>query len=82
MSRELIQIGNSDLHPDLQAVSTEIAQYSEALLRLLDEQILNKTRVSVESGDYFRLASQPLDALLNIFVITMDYSAENYAKLC
>lgn len=35
-----------------------------------------------ETGDYFRLASQPLDALLNIFVITMDYSAESYAKLC
>lgn len=82
LSRELIQIGNRDLHEELQAVSTGIAQRSETLLRVLDEQILGNTRISVEAGDYFRIASQPLDALLNIFVMMMDYSAKNYAKLC
>jgi hypothetical protein len=82
LSRELGLINNSELQQSLRAASTNIAHQSDVVLQLLDEQILNRTTVTVDAADYFRLASQPLDALSNIFIIIVDYSARNYAKLC
>lgn len=82
LSRELTLINNPDLQQALHTASTDISRHALELMRLLDEQVLDNAEVDVDAGDYFRMASQPLDALLNVFVIIMDYSARNHAKLC
>lgn len=82
LTAELTSIRNIDLQNSLQSASADILQQTTELMRLLDEQVLNNEVVIVDAGDYFRKASQPLDALLAIFVIIIDYSARNHAKLC
>lgn len=82
LSRELTSINNPDLQKSLKSASTDISQYAAELMRLLDQQVLDNVAVHVDAGDYFRLASEPLNALLNVFVIIVDYSARNHAKLC
>ncbi len=76
--RGLNRINNSELSEQTKAASLAIEKHIDVLIQVLDKSILIDNKIDMEADDYFRVATQPIDELLNIFGVIVNYAQSKH----
>ncbi|EMR12361.1 hypothetical protein MPL1_10517 [Methylophaga lonarensis MPL] len=79
--RELSMINNDKLNQTLRTEAQKIQSLMQVLLSTIEQKILIDGAIQTDSQHYFEIASQPIEALLRLFGLIIDYTRNHYAEL-
>jgi hypothetical protein len=77
---ELKSVNNDELQKVFASYSQSIKQSVESLVSVLEEEILQKKELSIQTQDYFRVATAPITELVGLFNYVVGYASEQYDK--
>jgi hypothetical protein len=70
---ELNAIQNVELHNEFQSATTTVQQSVKQLLDAIDHAVLIEGKTQMDSNEYFKIASKPIEDLFSVFNILLNY---------
>lgn len=71
--KELSGIENKELHVQFNTASYTVKRSIEHLLRALDDFVLVEGNTKIDSNDYFKIATKPIDELFSVYSMLLNY---------
>ncbi len=75
---ELESIDNDDLKAQFKAFANSITRNVDSFIDVLDKELLDKKELTIDTQDYFTLATKPIDDLVSLFMYVVNYSSKQY----
>jgi hypothetical protein len=76
LAKEINAIKNPELHSQLEAASVNIRSTVGKLLSTIEKDVLKNGAITVNSNDYFTIATKAMDELLKVFGIIIHYASQ------
>jgi hypothetical protein len=76
LAKEINAIKNPELHSQLEAASVNIRSSVGKLLSTIEKDVLKNGAITVNSNDYFTIATKAMDELLKVFGIIIHYASQ------
>lgn len=77
--RELMMIKNDSLVSQFILATESIKQQTTALLKMVEQQVLTGGEVTLDSRQFFTAASQPIEALMQVFNLIIEHTQKHHA---
>jgi hypothetical protein len=79
--KEINGIKNNDLQSELQLASRSIDKTVGQLLSIIDKDVIKDGHISVDSNDYFGVATKAIDEVLKVFGIIIHYASQKQRQM-
>lgn len=70
---ELSSVENKELHTQFNSASQSVKRSVERLLRALDEFVLIEGNTKIDSNEYFKIATKPIEELFSVYSMLLTY---------
>jgi hypothetical protein len=79
--KEINGIKNNELQSELQLASRSIDKTVGQLLSIIDKDVIKDGQISVDSNDYFGVATKAIDEVLKVFGIIIHYASQKQRQM-
>ncbi|MDF1589469.1 MAG: nitrate- and nitrite sensing domain-containing protein [Gammaproteobacteria bacterium] len=71
--KELSSVENKELHVQFNTASHTVKRSVEHLLRALDDFVLVEGNTKIDSNEYFKIATKPIEELFSVYTMLLNY---------